>query len=84
MIKNRPNTFVLLALSLAQFINPAVAFAQSCHPSYQGVCLPPNGPDVDCAGGSGNGPIYVKGPFRVVGPDPYGLDRDKDGIGCEK
>jgi micrococcal nuclease len=45
-------------------------------------CLPP-GPDVDCAGGSGNGPRYVNGPVRVYGSDPYGLDTDGDGVGCE-
>ena len=39
--------------------------------------------DVDCAGGSGNGPAYVQGPVEVVGPDVYGLDRDGDGIACE-
>lgn len=39
--------------------------------------------DVDCAGGSGNGPAYVQGPVQVIGSDIYGLDRDKDGIGCE-
>jgi hypothetical protein len=39
--------------------------------------------DVDCAGGSGNGPAYVSGPVRVIGDDVYGLDSDKDGIGCE-
>lgn len=40
--------------------------------------------DVDCAGGGGNGPVYVyeKG-FQVVGPDVYELDRDGDGIACE-
>lgn len=45
-------------------------------------CLPP-GPDVDCAGGSGDGPRYVQGPVHVTGSDPYGLDSDGDGIGCE-
>src|SRR5687768_13211752 len=45
-------------------------------------CLPP-GPDVDCAGGSGNGPRYVEGPVSVSGSDPYGLDNDGDGVGCE-
>lgn len=45
-------------------------------------CLPP-GPDVDCAGGSGNGPRYVEGPVRVRGDDPYGLDSDGNGVGCE-
>jgi hypothetical protein len=41
------------------------------------------GSDVDCAGGSGNGPAYVRGPVYVVGPDVYGLDRDGDGVACE-
>jgi endonuclease YncB( thermonuclease family) len=45
-------------------------------------CLPP-GADVDCADGSGNGPRYVEGPVDVRGDDPYGLDNDGDGVGCE-
>ena len=45
-------------------------------------CLTP-GSDVDCAGGSGNGPRYVNGPVSVNGSDPYGLDTDGDGVGCE-
>ena len=53
-----------------------------CHSSYSGKCVP-IASDVDCAGGSGNGPAYVSGPVRVVGPDVYRLDRDKDGWGCE-
>jgi hypothetical protein len=40
-------------------------------------------PGLDCAGGSGNGPRYVNGPVRVYGSDPYGLDSDGDGVGCE-
>lgn len=60
----------------------APAFAQECHPNYEERCVPiPS--DVDCAGGSGNGPAYVRGPVRVVGPDVYGLDRDGDGWACE-
>jgi hypothetical protein len=39
--------------------------------------------DVDCAGGSGNGPKYVRGPVSVIGSDEYGLDNDHDGIACE-
>jgi hypothetical protein len=54
---------------------------QSCTPGYR-PCIPP-GPDVDCAGGSGNGPRYVVGPVYVTGSDPYDLDRDGDGVGCE-
>ena len=55
---------------------------QQCDPNYSGACVP-IASDVDCAGGSGNGPAYVQGPVQVVGTDIYGLDRDGDGIGCE-
>ncbi len=55
----------------------------NCHPSYANVCLKIGAGDYDCAGGSGNGPNYVSGPVRVVGYDEFGLDRDKDGWGCE-
>lgn len=56
--------------------------AQSCDPNYAGACVP-IASDVDCAGGSGNGPAYVRGPVTVVGQDIYDLDSDNDGIGCE-
>ncbi|HST42511.1 MAG TPA: excalibur domain-containing protein [Conexibacter sp.] len=62
----------------------AAAAKRSCHPNYRGRCLKPNASDYDCAGGSGNGPYYVSGPFRVVGSDPFRLDSDRDGIACEK
>jgi hypothetical protein len=39
--------------------------------------------DYDCLGGGGDGPYYVQGPFRLTGPDVYGLDADHDGIACE-
>jgi hypothetical protein len=52
-----------------------------CHPGYSG-CLNPNASDYDCAGGSGNGPYYT-GPVQVYGSDPFDLDRDNDGWGCE-
>ncbi|WP_238013027.1 hypothetical protein KZZ52_07290 [Dactylosporangium sp. AC04546] len=55
--------------------------ANNCHPSYS-PCVPVAS-DVDCAGGSGDGPVYVTGPIRVIGPDVYRLDADKDGIACE-
>ncbi|MFD3748156.1 hypothetical protein [Nocardia sp. NPDC058633] len=61
---------------------PTVAGAQpsNCHDSYT-PCLPIVS-DVDCEGGSGNGPVYT-GRVQVIGPDDYGLDRDGNGIGCE-
>lgn len=55
--------------------------AGRCDPNYT-PCVPVAS-DVDCAGGRGNGPAYVRGPVRVIGRDVYGLDRDGDGIGCD-
>ncbi len=52
-----------------------------CDSNYSG-CVP-IASDVDCAGGSGNGPEYVAGPVDVLGSDIYGLDADDDGVGCE-
>lgn len=60
---------------------PVVQRPSSCDSNYSG-CVP-IASDVDCAGGSGNGPAYVAGPIRVIGSDIYGLDRDGDGIACE-
>ena len=60
-----------------------VAKKRHCDKNYSGRCLRPNVSDYDCAGGSGNGPYYVSGPFRVVGTDHYRLDADHDGIACE-
>lgn len=48
----------------------------NCDPSYPGVCIPPNPPDLDC------GDLSVVN-FDVVPPDPHGFDGDRDGVGCE-
>ncbi|BDZ47219.1 G5 domain-containing protein [Naasia aerilata] len=53
-----------------------------CDPNYSGQCVP-IASDVDCAGGSGNGPAYTGGPVYVVGTDVYQLDRDGDGVACD-
>jgi resuscitation-promoting factor RpfB len=53
-----------------------------CDPNYGGACVP-IASDVDCAGGSGNGPAYLSGTARVIGTDVYDLDRDGDGIACD-
>ena len=58
--------------------------ARNCDPAYPDKCLHDGIGDYDCAGGSGNGPNYVSGPIRVRPPDPFGLDADGDGVGCEK
>jgi hypothetical protein len=50
----------------------------SCDPSYPDVCIPPveQGGDLDCA------TVRLEF-FRVLPPDPHGLDGNFDGIGCE-
>ncbi|GAA0586295.1 G5 domain-containing protein [Actinomadura livida] len=66
----------------ARIIAVGTKQARQCDPNYSGACVP-IASDVDCAGGSGNGPAYVQGPVRVVGSDIYDLDRDGDGIACD-
>lgn len=61
---------------------PAEPSGGGCDPNYSGQCVP-IASDVDCAGGSGNGPAYVGGPVYVVGNDIYDLDRDGDGVACD-
>jgi hypothetical protein len=57
--------------------------ARGCDPSYPDDCLRDGIGDYDCEGGSGNGPNYVSGPVAVSGADPFGLDANGDGVGCE-
>jgi hypothetical protein len=54
--------------------------SDACTPGYS-PCLPPAS-DYDCEGGSGDGPEYT-GLVQVSGSDPYGLDANGDGVGCE-
>ena len=77
-------TFALVGFAVAAglYLGCAPAHADDCDPNYTGACVP-IASDVDCAGGSGNGPAYVAGPVRVVGSDIYKLDSDGNGIGCE-
>jgi beta-lactam-binding protein with PASTA domain len=78
----------LVTIVVAHVVRPVVAPPTSappapsnCTPGYS-PCLPP-AYDYDCAGGSGDGPKYVYGVETVTGSDPYGLDSDGDGYGCE-
>lgn len=71
-------------VAAATFVVPALpAQSQDCDPNHAGACVPVAS-DVDCAGGSGNGPAYVRGPVYVTGRDIYDLDRDGDGVGCDR
>ena len=52
-----------------------------CDPNYSSCVLVAS--DVDCAGGRGNVPAHVKVSVKVIGKNIYGLDKDRNGIGCE-
>jgi hypothetical protein len=55
-----------------------------CTPGYS-PCLPIGPSDYDCYGGGGDGPAYTQPgvTYQVTGSDPYRLDSDNDGLGCE-
>jgi hypothetical protein len=63
---------------------PPTEPTRNCDPSYPDVCLKVGIGDYDCENGSGNGPNYVAGPIEVRPPDPFDLDGNGDGIGCER
>lgn len=71
----------LISLSTAAVligvIQPIQAQQGNCDPSYPDLCLAPPPPDLNC------GDISARN-FQVVGSDPHGFDRDKDGVGCEE
>ncbi len=68
---------VLTSAALAGRTSTAESLAETaCAPGYK-PCLPVRA-DLDC----GQMPDAMK-PVRVTGADPYGLDTDRDGLGCE-
>jgi hypothetical protein len=58
---------------------------QNCTAGYSPCLIYHGGADYDCFGGSGNGPYYTEPGvvYTVTGSDPYDLDADSDGRGCE-
>ncbi|MCU1407638.1 MAG: hypothetical protein JWQ43_3941 [Glaciihabitans sp.] len=68
-------------VAVAAPVAPPAATGSGCDPNYSG-CVPVAS-DVDCAGGTGNGPAYLTGTANVTGSDPYDLDRDNNGIACD-
>lgn len=57
------------------FLPPVAA----CDASYEGVCIPPAPPDLNC---SDLVDLGIPLPVTVVGTDPHVLDPDGDGVGC--
>jgi hypothetical protein len=62
---------------------PDVIPDRACHPSYENACLATDLGDYDCDGRGEDGPNFVRGRLRVVGPDVFALDRDGNGVACE-
>jgi resuscitation-promoting factor RpfB len=95
----RLRSLLLASTALVMTAVPAVASAPTagtasvgpnvemtaCTPGYS-PCIRKRASDVDCYGGSGNGPRYTKPGvvYRVTGSDRYRLDADNDGWGCER
>ena len=72
-------TIILFAAATVLSFSTTQTYAQgvnNCDPSYPDVCISPPPPDLDCSD------IPDKD-FTVLAPDPHGLDREGDGIGCE-
>jgi len=57
----------------------------TCTAGYDPCLVYHSGADYDCYGGSGDGPYYTEPGvvYTVTGSDPYALDADNDGTGCE-
>jgi hypothetical protein len=64
-----------------QSLTPPVVSPATCDPAYDGACIPPPPPDLDCADIQSLGisvPVTLAG-----GNDPHGLDPDGNGLGCD-
>lgn len=66
---------VVAALALVGFViqNSSSSSSTQCNPNYE-PCIP-IAPDLSCSD--------IQMEVRIIGDDPYGLDRDGDGFGCE-
>ena len=73
----RTGSWKACAATTIRPVVPSPAPAGKCHPSYT-PCLPVTD-DLDCADVRALGVA----PVRVTGSDPYRLDGDGDGYGCE-
>jgi hypothetical protein len=57
----------------------------TCTPGYSPCLVYHGGADYDCYGAGGNGPYFTKPgvTYHVTGSDPYRLDGNNNGLGCE-
>ena len=76
----KPKSLVRIVISNVRRRSDASG-SRNCTSGYS-PCLP-RAYDYDCRGNGGDGPKYIDGPVRVTGSDPYDLDRDGNGVGCQ-
>lgn len=74
-----PNNAVTTLAAIASPKASAVTTGVKCDRNYAG-CIPVFPPDVDCTDIKRLG----LAPVKVIGKDVHNLDRDGDGIGCDK
>jgi endonuclease YncB( thermonuclease family) len=74
-----PTNAVTTIAAAATSTASASASGAKCDPNYAG-CIPVFPPDVDCTDIKRLG----LAPVKVIGKDVHKLDRDGDGIGCDK
>jgi hypothetical protein len=74
-----------IRLAISKGPKPQPSPQPNCSSGYSPCLVFHGGADYDCYGGSGNGPYYTEPGvvYTVSGSDPYGLDADNDGLGCE-
>jgi hypothetical protein len=79
----RPGRTIRLVVSAGP--KPRPSPMPNCTSGYSPCLVNHSGADYDCYGGSGDGPYYTEPGvvYTVSGSDPYGLDADNDGSGCE-
>lgn len=74
------STVVSTSTPLIPTATPTPTATPACEPHYPDFCVPVGLPKLNCS----DEPVKEHRAFRVLPPDPYGLDgNDKDGIGCE-
>ncbi len=67
---------ILVACVVLLLVTLSCGIFSNCDSSYEGVCIPPPPPDLNCDD------IQERN-FKVVGPDHHGFDGDNDGLACE-
>lgn len=77
------NAAIIGIAAVATGVAVVAACQNGCAGPSNYVAPSRSGPDYDCFGGGGDGPYFVRGPFRLTGPDVHRLDADRDGIACE-